>query len=826
MNEGEPIVLEDAVSEVIAGWLEGDRGSLDRVCSRRPDLAPEIRARVASLASLDLLPDGVESGGRDVELGDFRLLAPLGRGGMGTVHLARQLSLGRIVALKVLRRDLASTTEGRERFRREAAMIASLSHPSIVPVHSVGEADGSPFLAMEFVSGCSLAEALATLRGRDPSTLRGADLAAATGCEGRAGYTGSWTEACFHVARQIASALEHAHARGVLHRDVKPSNVMLDGEGRALLVDFGLALSFESEPLTASQTIVGSLPWLPPERMRDDDAADSRGDVYGLGATLFQMLALRPPFDARDLARLTASILAGDRPRLGSLNRRLERDAERVCEHALETEPDRRYSSMEAFRADIEAVLAKAPISVREDGWLRTFERRVRREPWRAVAAATLVLLVVALGWFSWRFARQGRTIDRIHSELRRVDDRARAASLVARARNLWPAEPSRLAGSDGIDAWLADAESLVANIDVESAATEEGDLEFVRVVQDVRRRAEYARTLRARTVDSFAREWSESIRIARESDRYRGLVFAPQVGLVPLGVDARSGLLEFAVLATGDAPSRDDPTGRLILAPESACVLVLIPGGEFRMGAEHASTDPEVPVDPNAEPDESPATIVALDAFLLGKHELTQAQWLRLAGTNPSVVRAGTIANGQEIGWMNPVDSITRLEAIEMLGRAGLALPTEAQWECAARAGTKTRWWTGDSVESLAGAANLADRTLATTGRVRLPHQPELDDGFVNHAPCDALTPNPYGLHHVIGNVREICLDPYAPYSTKPRAGDGLREVSDATAFIVRDGAFVNLAASATASQRSFTSPDDRAPGTGVRPARRLERE
>lgn len=821
MPEAESPALEDAVSNVIEGWLEGDRHALDRACEEHPQLALSIRSRIVALASLNLLPEPSENTRREIQLGEFRLLAPLGRGGMGTVHLARQDSLDRIVALKVLQKDIAATSAGRERFRREAAVIASLSHPSIVPVHAFGEVDDTPYLAMEFVAGCSLAEALIAVGDRDPATLRGADLAAPIGCEGKPGFTSNYTAACFHIARQVASAMCHAHSRGVLHRDIKPSNIMLDGEGRVLLVDFGLATSAGDAPLTASRSVVGSLPWMPPERLRSDGAADARGDVYSLGATLCHMLALRAPYTARDPARLAASILTGERERVERLNPSISQEAAAVCEHALEVDPRRRYPTMEAFHRDLVAVLELAPITAQRDTWLRSIDRRIRRNPWRAAATALLLVLAFGIPMVAWSHFRQSRKIEEFNSIAWRQSLRLRADLLMTRARELWPAEPFRLVGSDGIDVWLQEAGVVAKYLDSTPEERTPEDVRFFETIDDVSRRAEFARELQRLAVEDHAEAWRDAIGEVNRSPLYRGLMLEPQVGLVPLGKDPESGLLEFAVLATGTSPVRDPSSGRLLLTEPSACVVVLIPAGEFSMGAIDSGSATEVDTSTIAEPDEKPVVTVSLAAYFIGKHELTQAQWTRLAGSNPSVCRAGTETSGRRITGVHPVESITRDETIEALARVGLVLPTEAQWENAARGGTKTPWWCGADARSIVGAANLADTTMAVHGKVALPYEEWLDDGYVTHAPIGSFRANPFGLHDVIGNVREYCQDEYGTYLNHPREIDGLRRVPDATAFVVRDGAFVNRAQGATSSQRSLASPDARAPGTGVRVAR-----
>ena len=244
-------------------------------------------------------------------LGPFRLLRELGAGGMGIVYLAEEEGLGRTVALKLIRPEHLFFPGSRERFQREIEAVARLQHPNIVPIFSVGEEQGLPFFAMEYVEGRSLSEILSGLRGRNPGELSGADLRAALGDdegqrESTSGTTrqlfdGNWADACIQLVMQVADALAHAHARGVLHRDIKPSNILLTPDGRARLLDFGLARTEGSQQLTQTTTQIGSLPYLPPEQLDESTRIPSeRQDIYSLGVTLYELLALDSPFLGSD----------------------------------------------------------------------------------------------------------------------------------------------------------------------------------------------------------------------------------------------------------------------------------------------------------------------------------------------------------------------------------------------------------------------------------------------------------------------------------------------------------------------------------------------
>src|SRR5262245_14455379 len=273
----EPDLPLDRVGELMERCLARpeaeQRDAIEQACAEHPDVAAELRARVAFLSGIGLGPESAP----DVpeRLGEFRLLERLGGGGMGVVHRAEQGSLGRIVALKLVRPELLFFSGARDRFRREIETIARLHHPGIVQVFVAGEDRGVPWFAMELVEGCSLAEVLASLSVRAPESLSGSDLlrvvrertkTAETAAPPLPAFTRSWTAACVEITRQVAEALDHAHAQGIVHRDVKPSNVLLTPDGRARLVDFGLTSSVQDERITRSGAQVGTLHYMSPQQ--------------------------------------------------------------------------------------------------------------------------------------------------------------------------------------------------------------------------------------------------------------------------------------------------------------------------------------------------------------------------------------------------------------------------------------------------------------------------------------------------------------------------------------------------------------------------------
>lgn len=348
----------------------------------------------------------------------------------------------------------------------------------------------------------------------------------------------------------------------------------------------------------------------------------------------------------------------------------------------------------------------------------------------------------------------------------------------------------------------------------------------MIGAVASVKRRLEVAEELAEVAAGTERDEWLRARREIQRHPEYGGLVLEPQVGLLPLGPDPRSGLWEFAHLLTGAPVTRAGES--LAFDAESGVVLVLVPGGTYTLGAR-LPLDPERP-GPHEDPavrarGEGPVRTVELDPFFLSKYELTQAQWLRLTGANPSF-RYPRFRN-LDIGWTHPVEQVSWAQAEAALLRCGLQLPTEAQWETAARAGTTTPYWTGRDPLALRGVENLDDRLLLRDARhelvLDLPHE----DGHSNHAPVTSFAPNPWGFHHMLGNVTEICRDVFMVDLRWPlRAGDGLRVApEDHGLRAVRGGNFYVSEAPCRVTWRSDERFDlPRGGTTGVRPARRLE--
>ncbi|MBL8769156.1 MAG: serine/threonine protein kinase, partial [Planctomycetes bacterium] len=422
--------LNALVTECLERFERDGMGAVDDLCARNPALEGKLRRRVGMLRAMGLLTAEGQAAEDEIpkRLGEFRLLRRLGGGGMGVVFLAEQPSLKRRVALKVIRPEHLYFPGAKQRFQREAEAVARLHHPNIVPIHVVGEEKGLPYYAMDVVQGCSLAQVVERVKGRDPTELTGADFvdAVATAALIPAdqvvpdAFGHSWTECCLRVVAQVALALQHAHERGVLHRDLKPSNVMVTIDGRALLLDFGLASLTGETRLTKSGSQLGSLTYMAPEACWQDGVVDERSDVYSLGVTLYEILTLRPPYQASDVAHLQTAIVGGAFPPVRSVHRAVPWDAETVCHKAIDVEPQRRYASAAEFHDDLRAVLELRPIrAARPNPW-QTARRFARRHPARALALAALCVALI-VGPLAYGFV-QRRTNERLRTERNRTE--------------------------------------------------------------------------------------------------------------------------------------------------------------------------------------------------------------------------------------------------------------------------------------------------------------------------------------------------------------------------------------------------------------------
>jgi serine/threonine protein kinase len=948
---------------------EGRELDIERLCAAHPDLADELRSLHANWTRLDGVLDRllvasetspVDAESRDPERAEprdraraethellrrlseversrsrYEILDEIARGGMGVVLHAHDSTLERDLAMKLVR-DPGATRDGGgrrrlARFLDEARMTAKLDHPGIVPIHDVGIDDrGRVFFTMPLVRGRKLTEVIELVR------------------EGREG----WTQArALEVVLKVCDAVSYAHSVGVVHRDLKPDNVMIGRFGETYLMDWGLArmLSLGSEtrapddvlvrdpepassareqtfpahdphavasrdphtaaardPHTADGAVLGTPAYMAPEQAAAKHAeVGPQADIYSVGAILYHLLCGRAPysdelgpesaveqFEAPDSKPIVPSsaerrvdrspaprgildaVLDAPPTPITKLEPRVPPELAAICAKAMARARSRRYADMRAMSDDLRAYMEGRVVRAHEGGAPAELRKWIARNKRLSLAIAGAVLTaIVGLAAVSYVQTASKNEILKL-SDLRRVE------TLEREAESLWPAVPKK---ARAMERWLADAEALLENRawharmlqEMRSALSSESSSDpYAEQVSDnadrwrfenqarlvaaldrladpdprrglianVRKRMSEARELHAASVGDHAEEWSRAVRsIADESEcpLYRGAKIAPQVGLIPLGRDPRSNLWEFAHLASG-APAQRTADGALVSTEKTGIVLVLIPGGASTIGSQPPK--PGRPADPFTDSlsqlEEQPPVEVELAPFFLSKYELTRAQWRRWCALDPSAPRIETLledpaissgrssadrasaeAGSAEVAAESdrlPIGSISWFEAAQSMSHMGLTLPTEAQWEHAARAGTRTRWWCGNEPRLLVETANVGSGIDGS-----LPYT----DLFDGPAPVDALPPNPWGLHHVHGNVSEWTQDSFWPrHDRSLRAIDGKTIAPDSGLRAVRGGSYLGSAAIARSAARAGVAPANHDASIGVRPARALD--
>jgi serine/threonine-protein kinase len=446
--------------EFLARCKRGERPTIKEYCDRHPDLADEIRdVFEAVLMVEDLRPvsddvsgsldESVKIAGKRLEqVGDYRILCEIGRGGMGVVYEAEQQALGRRVALKVLPRAHAGDGSAQVRFQREARAAARMHHTNIVPVFDVGQDGEHLYYAMQLIYGQGLdlvIEDLKRLRAQStvvPATHGVAQersiavsLAAGTfeqenlavrdpaEANATAAYEGSapssavlpgqselstatsnrraYFRSVAQIGVQTASALSYAHSRGIIHRDIKPGNLILDTTGNVWVTDFGLAKTGDGG-MTHTGDLLGTVRYMSPERFRGQ--CDVRADVYALGMTLYELLTLKVAYASGDRLKLIELIRNSEAASPRSVEAQIPRDLETIVMKAIDKDPRRRYQSADEMQEDLQRFVNDEPIKARRIGPVERFGRWCRRNPAVAsLTAAVLVLMAVGTTVSLWQ---------------------------------------------------------------------------------------------------------------------------------------------------------------------------------------------------------------------------------------------------------------------------------------------------------------------------------------------------------------------------------------------------------------------------------------
>jgi serine/threonine protein kinase/formylglycine-generating enzyme required for sulfatase activity len=804
-------------------------------------------------------------------VGPYKILAELGEGGMGTVYAAEQKEpVRRRVALKLIKQGMDSKAV-LARFGLERQALAVMSHDAIAKIHDAGTTErGQPYFAMELFEGVPIT------RYCDEHKL---DL-----------------RARIALFQQVCQGVQHAHQKGVIHRDLKPGNVLCalrGGQHVVKIIDFGVARATDHQLVqqtifTDHGILVGTPEYMSPEQAGGNPLAiDTRTDVYSLGVLLYELLAGALPFESRELRaagllEMQRRIREDEPPKpstkittlgegasgfarvrntsLAGLAKALRGDLDWIVLKAIAKEPERRYESANGLEQDLarhllhEPVLAGPPTATYR---LRKFARKYRGP----LIGTGGVLVTAMIGTFvAIQYARTATARNRDFEQLSAVVRYERAVTTV---ESLYPPWPYQI---DAMERWLGDCDRLLEmRPDIERTVTtvqrvlvsEQGDsrparkttmdeaayflhvelnqlLEKLGRLENSEKRAieqrlHWARQIEYLSIIRHRARWDDAQASIAASERYPSPIdLQPLMGLVPIGMNPATKLWEFYdLLSAWDGKSdpasipipTHDQKGNIEVTGETGIVFVLLPGGTFTIGAQ--KNDASGPnYDEQAEGDER-LFEVDLAPFFLARHEMTQGQWQRLAGSTPSEYAAGqTGPPGVAITKANPVEQISWEDCNRWLPRFGLELPTDAQWEYACRAGSTTPW--SCAVADLRYHANVADATAKGTAWAQGAEK--WADGHLVHAPVATFRPNAFGLFDVHGNVWEWTRDGYFP-SHPPRVGDGFRETKEASPDrLLRGGSFSSPASAARSSNLEGMTPSFQAHNIGVRAARFIQ--
>jgi len=652
----------------------------------------------------------------DQNLGRYQIIEELGRGGMATVFYAHDPRFKRDVAIKVLPREFLHDPTFSARFEREAQIIAALEHPSIVPVYDYGEEDGQPYLVMRFMSGGALSDRIE--KGR-----LSVDEAA-------------------RILGRIGPALDYAHSQKVIHRDLKPGNILFDSMESPYLADFGIAkLTETTSALTGTSGIIGTPAYMSPEQVHGEKDLDGRADIYALGVVLFEMLTGEQPYQAETPAKLMMKHVLEPVPSVRKVKPELAPQCETIITHALAKERDERYATATGMASDLEALAGDKPA---------TQEKVSRHAPGDKAPVLETITEDDPV---------EGETV--VETPLTEIESFSNAAP----SR---PASPSR----KGLPRWVIALGGLMA-------------LGLFAVL------AVFASGL---TLDDIGTE-GDQLEAPAIEDFIENPTNPPATEAAPTSVEVAS-----------------DPTS--ILTPEAEFVddsevpIVLIPGGSFDMGSDRGQAFPDYP-----------SHSVVLGDYYIDQHEVTNINYAQcvaeFACSPPQSTRSFTRDTyyGDPQYKDYPVINVTWDDAQTYCEWRGGRLPTEAEWEKAAR-GTEGRtfpWGDTFTAENL----NFCDRNCPAE-----TSNPAYDDGFADTAPVGSFSSgaSPYGALDMAGNVWEWVGDWFDREYYSVSAAENPSGPPSGEERVVRGGSFFYLDTFATTTSRVGMNPESYYGFTGMR--------